>query len=390
VGAGSCTFLFSGRFLGMRLPRTPVLILGFWTVLGLLESTKAYVAEQLRGPQAVPPGMPTGFLAALAGNMPWWLFWAALTPIVFALARRFRVDGRRWPGAAAVHLGAALALSLVHLVVVGALYYWTTTRGGPVGGPVRQIQNITDAYLVLDIMTYCAIVGGWYALEFARRVREREVTALQLEARAASLETQMAEARLSALRMELNPHFLFNALNGISGLVRRGDGSLAVESIARLGDLLRATLEEKEAHEVPLERELEFLDLYLAVERARFPDRLQVDITVDPAVLGELVPAFILQPIVENAVRHGIAPFTAPGTIRIAAVARDAALAIEVSDTGPGFGAGLRNGGIGLTNTRARLAQLYGDTGRLTTENPPGGGAVVTVTIPLRSEPSFV
>ena len=374
----------------MRLPRTPVLILGFWTVLGLLESTKAYVAEQLRGPQGVPPGMPTGFLAALVGNMPWWLFWAALTPVVFALARRFRVDGGRWPAAAAVHLGAGVALSLVHLVVVGALYYYTTTRGGPVGGPVRQVQNIIDAYLVLDIMTYCAVVGGWYVLEFARRMREREVTALQLEARAASLETQMVEARLSTLRMELNPHFLFNALNGISGLVRRGDGSVAVETIARLGDLLRAALEPKQAHEVLLERELDFLELYLAIERARFPDRLRVEIDVAPEALGELVPAFILQPVVENAVRHGIAPFTAPGTIRITAAVRDATLVLEVSDTGPGFGAGLRNGGIGLKNSRERLAQLYGEAGGLRTENPPGGGAVVTVTIPLRTEPSFV
>jgi sensor histidine kinase YesM len=366
----------------MRLPRTPVLIVGFWTLLGLLESSKAYVAEQLRGPGSLPPGIPTGWIAALVGNMPWWLLWAVLTPVVFGLARRFRLDGGRWPVSAVVHLGAAMALSLVHLVVVGALYYYTTTQGGPVGSVARQVQNIVDAYLVLDVMTYSAVVGAWYVLEFARRVREREVTALQLEARAASLETQMAEARLSALRMELNPHFLFNALNGISGLIRRGDSTVAVETIARLGDLLRAALDQSQSHEVPLERELEFLDLYLAIERARFPDRLGVELDVEPAARAERVPAFILQPIVENAVRHGIAPLTGPGCIRISASVRGAALVVEVSDTGPGFARAAREGGIGLANTRARLAQMYGGAGRLGIESPPGGGAIVTVTVP--------
>jgi two-component system, LytTR family, sensor kinase len=368
--------------------RTRLLILAFWTTLGLLESSKAYLAEQLRGPEGMPPGVAHGWAAALVGNMPWWLLWAVLTPLVFALARRFRLDGRRRWAAALAHLAAGLVVSLVHLGVIGVLYYYTITHGTRVAGPLVQVENILDAYLVVDIMTYFAVVGAWYALEFAERAREREVAALQLEAHAASLEAQMAEARLSALRMELNPHFLFNALNAISGLARRGDSSAAVEMLARLGDLLRLAFERHLAHEVPLAKELEFLDLYLAIERARFPDRLVVKLEVEPGARDALVPTFILQPIVENAIRHGIAPVAGPGLVRVAATLRDDALVLEVADTGPGFGRSVRRepgAGIGLANTRSRLEQLYGDAAELRLENAMDGGAVVTVVLPRRS-----
>ena len=367
-------------------PRLPLVILGFWTLLGLLESSKAYLSERVRG---LPPGMAHGWDAALIGNMPWWLLWAALTPVVFRLAARFRLDQPRWGRAAAMHLVAGTLVSLVHLVVTAVLYYYTITRGTRIPSPFIQVRNIVDGYLVVDIMTYCAVVGAWYMLDFARRTREREVTALQLEARAASLESQMTEARLDALRMELNPHFLFNALNAIAGLVRRGDNPAAVEMLARLGDLLRLTLERQLAHEVPLARELELLDLYLEIERARFPDRLTVSIDAPPEVRAALVPTFILQPIVENAIRHGIAPFSEPGTVRITASRDGDQLALQVADTGPGFGSARPGSGVGLANPRARLRQLYSGAASLATGNAGAGGAVVTARLPWRSEPAF-
>lgn len=366
-------------------PRTRRLVLAFWTVLGLLESGKAYLAERLRGPDGLVPGVAHGWVAAVVGNMPWWLLWALLTPTIFRLAARFRLDGPRWLASALGHLVAGTVLSLVHVLVAGVLYYYTNTRGGPVAGPWGQVESILDAYLVVNLMTYSAVVGAWHALEFARRAREREVTALHLEARTASLERQMAETRLGMLRMQLDPHFLFNSLNGVSGLVRRGEAAAAIEMIARLGDLLRLSLEQRDAHEVTLAREIECLELYLAVERARLGDRLRVEWDVEPGALGAPVPAFILQPLAENAVRHGIAKLPGGGRVRISARRSGRALQLVVADSGPGLRGrdGEGPGGIGLANARARLAQLHGDAAGLRIGNGLGGGAIVTVTLPL-------
>jgi two-component system LytT family sensor kinase len=386
LGATCAVRLLRRSLCGMH-PRTPTLILAFWTGLGLLESSKAYLAEQLRGAERIVPGVATGWGAALIGNMPWWLLWALLTPLIFRLSAGFRLDGRHWPQSAAVHLGAGTALSALHVIVAGTLYYYTNTRGGPIGGPWAQVESILDSYLVVNLMTYCAVVGAWHALEFAHRVRERETAALLLEARASSLEAQMAEARLGMLRMQLNPHFLFNSLNGVSGLVRRGDEAGAIDMLARLGELLRLSLEQRDAHQVTLAREVECLQLYLAIEHARFGERLAVEWAIDPALGDVLVPAFILQPLAENAVRHGIAKTPGPGTLRISAREDAGTLTLEIADTGPGLGM-TRNGrsGIGLANTRARLEQLYRDAATLRLENGPRRGAIATVTLPLERQ----
>lgn len=372
-------------------PRSPWLIPGFWTALGLLESGKAYLAEQLRGPEGLIPGVAHGAGAALIGNMPWWLLWGLFTPLIFRLASRYRLDGAGWPRSALIHLAAATLLSLVHVAIAGTLYYYTNTRGGPVTSPWMQVESILDAYLIVNIMTALAVVGAWHAIEFARRAREREVTALQLAARAASLEAQMAEARLGMLRMQLDPHFLFNSLNGIAGLVRLGDDKAAIEMLARLGALLRLSLEQRDAHQVTVAREVESLELYLSIERARFGERLRVEWNIEAAAAEALVPAFILQPLAENAVRHGIARVPGPGTLTIGARIAEGSLSLEVADTGPGLGTS-PNGrhGIGLANTRARLTQLYGDDAALRLENGVRGGTLVTVTLPVeraRSEP---
>jgi LytS/YehU family sensor histidine kinase len=188
--------------------------------------------------------------------------------------------------------------------------------------------------------------------------------------------------------MELNPHFLYNALNAISGLVRRSDRDGAVGMLARLGDLLRVTLNSDAEAEVPLERELECLELYLEIERVRFADRLFTETDVPAELNDALVPSLILQPIVENAVRHGIAPVTRPGTVRIAAERVGTELRLTVADTGAGWN-DRRNGreGVGLSNTRARLAQLYGDEAGLRAGPGLTGGTVVTLTLPYHAAP---
>ena len=192
--------------------------------------------------------------------MPWWWCWALLTPVVFALARRFRLDGPGLALAAVAHLAVGLALSVAHISAVGTLYWHTITVPAlpylppsaqkRLATPLGQIEVFLGSYLVVDVMTYCAVVLAWHALEFHRRLVERERTALTLEARAATLEAQMHEARLNALRMELHPHFLFNTLNAIAGLVRRWEGAQGGRDALPPGTLLRLTLEGELGHEV--------------------------------------------------------------------------------------------------------------------------------------------
>jgi two-component system LytT family sensor kinase len=361
-------------------------IVGAWTVLGLLESSKAYVADQLQG-------IPRGWGAALVGNLPWWWCWALLTPIVFRLAARWRLDGGAWPSAAVGHLGLAAVLSTAHLAVVGTIYWHTITRRAlpylapgvqqRLATPVGQIEAFLNGYLVVNVMTYGAIVVAWYALEYHRGLRAREREALAHQARAAGLEARMHEARLDALRMELNPHFLYNALNAIAGLIRRRENGQAVEMVGRLGALLRSTLERGSGHEVTLREELDLLGLYLDIERTRFSDRLRVELAVDPAIMTALVPTFVLQPLVENAVRHGIAAVPGPGGIRIAAARRAGELVVGIADTGPGIVG--QHEGVGLRNTRARLAGLYGPVAELVLEQIAGGGTLATLRLPYRS-----
>jgi two-component system, LytTR family, sensor kinase len=327
--------------------------------------------------------------------------WAALTPMILTVARRARLDrGGGW--SVAVHLTASIALALLHHLLVGTLYYFTRTRGMEVmiAGQLRtvtlelQLWNFFFSYFVLNVLTYWAAVGAYYALEFHRRVKDGEV-------RAARLEADLHQARLEALRMELNPHFLFNTLNTIAALVERGQYEAAVSMLARLGELLRTTLERGSDPQVPLERELEFLGIYLEIVGARFSDRLLVETSVAPAVRRALVPTLILQPLVENAVRHGIARRPGQGSITVAAREADGVLELSVIDRGapcppeeahrPGLSGDASLGedsrgsnGIGLANTRRRLAQLYGQAAMLRLESlPEAAGTAVTVRLPL-------
>ena len=352
--------------------RDHALIVAAWTGLGLLETVKGAFNARLLG-------QPIQWGLILLANMPWWLAWAALTPLVLALGRRFRLDqgGGR---AVAIHLAAASAFALLHHLVVGTLYYYTRTRGIQVmiGGELRpmtlqiQLWNFFFSFFVLNVVTYWAALGAYYALVFHRQARDGEL-------RAARLEADLHAARLDALRMELNPHFLFNTLNTIAALVEREDRGPAVAMLARLGELLRATLEHGSDPEVPLERELEFLGIYLEIVSTRFSDRLRVETAIAPGVRGAMVPTLILQPLVENAVRHGVALRPGQGRIVIGAREAEGGLELTVLDC-----AERPSRGVGLENTRRRLAQLYGAAARLRLDPlPRGNGTLVTVSLPL-------
>lgn len=360
-------------------------VLGFWTLFGLAESAKGYVTMRLQGG-------PSGWVQALIGNMPWWYGWAALTPVIVWLASRARLDDDRHRlRSLGVHVGASIVIATVHLVVIGALYYVTIIQrldpslvpGAPTL-PVTIMRWI-NTFLILNLVTYWGVVGAWYAIDYSRRYRESALMSARLRARAVQLELRAGEARMRALRMELNPHFLFNSLNAVAGLVRRQRNDEAVLVIAQLGDLLRLTLDRDSGQELPLGEELALLERYLAIERVRFADRLTVDMDIAAAARDGLVPVLVLQPLVENALRHGIARRAGPGRVRILARREDERLILEVCDTGAGFGPngdGPSREGVGLSNTRARLEELYGARAGLLLSDVPGGGVCARLWLP--------
>jgi two-component system, LytTR family, sensor kinase len=308
---------------------------------------------------------------------------AALTPAVLRLGRKWPIETRAWPSRTTLHLVFSAIFSVVQLTIETAVYMQLGIQESRAALPFLQRLSVSLVYgFHGNVLSYWAILGIQSAFHHYRRYQEREQQALRLELRASELTSQLTRAQLSALKMQLQPHFLFNTLNAITVLVRQRSADQAEEMLARLGDLLRWVLDDVEAQEVPLRRELEYVQLYLSIEQVRFADRLRVDISADPEVLEAAVPHMSLQPIVENAVRHGIGRRAAAGTIAIRASEANGKLRVLVQDDGPGFKADGEPGtnGIGLANTRARLEQLYGTDASLTIDD--GGGASVTMTVP--------
>ena len=318
---------------------------------------------------------------AVATQSPQWAVYALLTPAIFALGRRLPLRGRHLARNAVVHVLAALG--------AGAAYAAVATAAGMAFSPFPQTRGPGQMWvswflsaLPLTMLTWFGVVGVSYALGYFAESRRREIEAAQLGA-------QLAEARLGALRMQLHPHFLFNSLNAVTVLARDGDGPGVVRMLEHLSELLREVLRGDRAHEVPLAEELAFVRRYLAVEQVRFSDRLQVAWAVDERLAGERVPSFVLQPLVENALRHGIAPRSAAGRLEIGARADgDGMLELWVQDDGAGLPAdwdGDEDHGVGLSNTAARLAQLHGDGARLALAPVPDGGTRATICLPRRA-----
>src|SRR5437763_4852706 len=337
---------------------------GVWTLVGLFFASQLYVYFA-RTEKAV------GLLKSVAWQVSAVYVFALSTPLVLWLARRFRIERSNWRRRLAVHLLAGLALAIVWAachVTIDSLF----SGESRLLVPFNLARNV---FVMLDkeLLVYCIIVLISHAAVYYQRYREGELRASQ--------------AQLQALKMQLHPHFLFNALHAISALVHR-DPEAADKMIARLGDFLRLTLDSSTTQEVPLRRELEFLNCYLEIERVRFKDRLTTSLEVDPRVLDCRVPNLILQPLVENAIRHGVSQRAAPGHVRVRAERRGDALLLQVSDNGAGLSTAAparraTKGGVGLSNTRARLQQLYGSAYRFALSGDPRGGATVTLEIPL-------
>lgn len=326
---------------------------------------------------------------------PWWhslvawmlgaYAWALLTPAALWLGREYPVERRRWLPRIAVHLLLGSGFSVFELTVESALY--SRLHLFPT---MRTFSEALPQLLAVGfqggVLNYFLVLGVQRGVLYHSRYQERSREALKLELRASELQSQLVSARLNALKMQLQPHFLFNTLNAIAVLVRQQKSKGAEQMLGYLGDLLRRVLDDADAREVPLRRELEYLQIYLAIEQVRFADRLRVEVSVDPASQEAPVPQLILQPIVENAIRHGIERSSSAGHIQITASKAGGAIRLRVQDDGPGLlpGDSCEGRGIGLANTRARLRQLYGQGAKLEIQNGDRGGLAVTMEIPCQ------
>ena len=364
-----------GRLLERRWFRG-ALVVAAWTVFASLLTSQMSLAYSLREP-------PIQWQRIFFVELTYAYVWAALTPLILWLARRFPVERWKWVRSFVIHVGVSLLIGIATRVLHDLMLFSFLPDSGRGFSISRLLMNV---YFMTDygVMIYWLILLISYAFDYQRRYREGEVRTTRLEA-------QLAQAQLQALKMQLHPHFLFNTLHSISALVHKNPIA-AERMIARLGDFLRLTLENSGAQEISLQQEIEFLKCYLEIERIRFADRLTVQIDIEPQTLDARLPNLILQPIVENAIRHGIAPRTSPGRIEIEARRLNGTLQVQVTDNGPGLsdstsGAIVKEG-VGLANTQARLRQLYGDDQRLDLANAASGGLTVILEIPFREHAS--
>ena len=329
-----------------------------------------------RARPGLPP--PPSWLDLLVRELPVWGTWLLSAPAVFWLCRRFplaRADWRSW----AVHLLAGPPIGWANLAMLVAVR-WALFPGDYRGATYPLVVGrMMQAYTILVLITYWLIVAAYHAWLYHRAYEARTLRASQLEA-------LLAQAQLDTLRMQLHPHFLFNTLHSISALMAK-DVPTARRMIARLSDLLRLSLDEDGAQEVPLAQELDFLRQYVELQRMRFGDRLTVELDAPEAALEVPVPRLVLQPLVENAIRHGVAKRARAGRVEVQARLEGGRLRITVADDGPGLppgGAAALREGVGLRNTRARLAQLHGGAQRFAIADRPGGGVIVTLAVPAR------
>jgi two-component sensor histidine kinase len=351
--------------------RWNLLVVG-WLVYASYMSVASYVVSERLG-------RPVSWPRAIAGDFSYAAIWLAFTPLVLWIARRFPFErGKLWTRGA-LHLVCSILLAMVHKAVhnLAMAGYLNLTEGNAFSWD-PQFRNVW-AYFDYGIQLYWMILLFKFAYEYYVLYQDRKVKAAQLEA-------QLVRAQLQSLRMQLQPHFLFNTLNAISVLIQK-DPSLARKTLARLSDLLRSTLEHVGVQYVSLRAELEFLDRYLQIEQTRFGDRLTVDVHVEPDTLEAFVPNMILQPLVENSIKHGITRNRGAATIAVRARHEDERLILEVRDNGHGLETQqeeLREG-VGLATTRERLLRMYGAAQSFSLTPGEDGGANATVTIPFQT-----
>jgi two-component system LytT family sensor kinase len=357
--------------------RVALLFLG-WTLVGIIFSAVSYAAAVGENDHEF------GFVAALRLNFVEFYLWAILSPLIFRFSRRFPIEFRPLNRRnLALHFPALISFAAVHQITHLTILWSISPR------LQRRFPSILECYrtyfgfgFYIDLIIALLIVIAVHALLYYQNFRASELAQ-------SSLKTQLAQAQLRALKMQLHPHFLFNTLHSISSLILE-DPPKANSMIARLGEFLRLTLENSERQLVTLREETEFVRSYLEIEQVRFGERLTVEFELEPVSLLARVPHLILQPVVENAIQHAIAPRATRGYINIAAQSLNGLLRLEVRDNGPGItNETIAAHGVGLSNVRSRLNQIYGADFRFELTNASEGGLTVVMEIPFQREPAF-
>lgn len=347
------------------------IFLGFWTLMGLLFASQFHLSNS-------QVGNPVSWGRALSFGLADWYVWALWSLPILRLSRRFPLEQSAWKRNVFVHLAGSAVVSVGYVAVRAYVGQWQ-------GEWVGETRPWNELFLPLllktwhfNLLFYWIILSAAHVVLYQKQLREREVRAVELEKR-------LTDARLQALQMQLNPHFLFNTLNSVAALMHR-DVEAADRMLVRLGELLRHTLDSTNTQEVPLHQELEFLERYLEIEQIRFGDRLTVRREIEDQTRVALVPNLILQPLVENAIKHGIEPRACPGEVVLKARLSGGQLLLEVSDNGRGPVKKIRQReGIGLANTRARLQQLYGDAHQMEADGQAENGFAVRIRLPFKS-----
>src|SRR6266487_1092339 len=361
--------------------RRMALLFGGWTLVGVIFAAVSYAAAIGENNKEF------GFVSALRLNLVQFYLWAILSPLLFRFSRHFPIEFRPLNVRnLLLYFPALISFAGIHQAVHLAVLWSITPRLR------RQFPALIDCYrayfgfgFYVDLIIALLIVIAVHALLYYQNFRASELAQ-------SSLKTQLAQAQLRALKMQIHPHFLFNTLHSISSLVLE-DPPKANSMIARLGDFLRLTIENSEQQLVTLKQETEFLRCYLEIEQGRFGDRLVLAFELEPQTLSAQVPHLILQPVVENAIQHAIAPRSARGHISIEAKRLNSLLRLEVRDNGPGItlnGDLLRTEGVGLSNVRARLHQIYGSNFRFELMNARDGGLAIVMEIPFQRDADFL
>jgi len=366
---------------GVRLRRlTRILFAVVWLVPGVLAAVQLTVIGDASGTHY-------GFARALVWQGAAWLLWSIWSQLILSLVDRVRLGaGRMWTWFG-VHLAATVAICAINLLALAWLDHAFGTLG-QVTSYAFAIRLVVVNHLDVQVVLYWAVLGAAYMVEFVRRYRERDRAA-------AELEQKLALTQLDALRMQLNPHFLFNALNSVTELMEE-DVRTAQRTLTRVADLLRLSLRSAASSTIPLWQEIELVELYLHIARVRYGTGLDVDIDVDSSAVDIAVPSFLLQPLVENALKHGLAPGHPDQSIDVRATRSGNTLVLVVEDNGKGLDGLITTSGrflaaqpsidglgIGLTNTRSRLTMLYGDRYAFLMSNHASGGCRVEIRLPI-------
>ncbi|MBN8589059.1 MAG: histidine kinase [Rhodothermia bacterium] len=354
-----------------RAPKTWLILFFGWNFPAFVALSYYYLNAVLAGQEFSP-------LYALTTTFSNWYLWMIMTPGAWMTAQRLPLDPpRNWPVWVGTHLFVMAILLAIQ--AMGNLAIFRILG-------LHDVMNfeLWKVHLTLraqiNVLTYGLVVGLFYASDYYRRYHNREQ-------QAAMLQVQLAQAQLMALKMQLQPHFLFNTMNAIASLVRQNESKRAITMLGKLADFLRVVLESKGEQEIPLSQEISFLQRYLDIELVRFNERLKVDLQIDAEAMQAYVPNLLLQPLVENTIKHGIAPHADAGKVSVRAKRKQDRLILEVADDGPGLTEAPKKQGVGLQNTQNRLRELYGPSGYVTFGRSDLGGLLVTIDMPYLQNP---